>query len=57
LTGEEGLSGLLHGVAQADIDGVAIAAVIPRSFSILASPKDVEKVLVEFRRLMFLGVA
>lgn len=56
--GEDGLSGLLQGVAHPEWFGeVSAAAVIPRSFSSLASPSDVEKVLVELRRLIARGVA
>jgi hypothetical protein len=55
--GEDGLSGLLQGVAQPEWFGeVSAAAVMPRSFSSLASPRDVEKVLVELRLLIARGV-
>jgi hypothetical protein len=55
--GEDGRSGLLQGVAQPEWLGeVSAAAVMPRSFSSLASPNEVEKVLVELRRLIALGV-
>jgi hypothetical protein len=57
-------SGLLQGVAVGlkllSPHGVAtqegVTALIPRSLSILARPSVVEKVVVEFRRLLVTGV-